>query len=108
MHCSKQQARLAQSVEHGTLNPRVVGSSPTLGGQLFYFISCLLLLFLFVGSLSDESSNVFAVFGDESTLSILLFCSFRLVLVHGTIYGVAFTTSSKYNLHLSRMVKNTE
>ena len=26
------QARLAQSVEHGTLNPRVVGSSPTLGG----------------------------------------------------------------------------
>ena len=26
-------ARLAQSVEHGTLNPRVVGSSPTLGGS---------------------------------------------------------------------------
>ena len=25
-------ARLAQSVEHGTLNPRVVGSRPTLGG----------------------------------------------------------------------------
>lgn len=24
-------ARLAQSVEHGTLNPGVVGSSPTLG-----------------------------------------------------------------------------
>ena len=24
-------ARLARSVEHGTLNPRVVGSSPTLG-----------------------------------------------------------------------------
>ena len=24
-------ARLAQSVEHGTLNPRVVGSSTTLG-----------------------------------------------------------------------------
>ena len=24
-------ARLAQSVEHGTLSPRVVGSSPTLG-----------------------------------------------------------------------------
>ena len=28
-------ARLAQSVEHGTLNPRVVGSSPTLGGISF-------------------------------------------------------------------------
>ena len=26
-----QVARLAQLVEHGTLNPRVVGSSPTLG-----------------------------------------------------------------------------
>ena len=29
-------ARLAQSVEHGTLNPRVVGSSPTLGEMLFF------------------------------------------------------------------------
>ena len=29
-------ARLAQSVEHGTLNPRVVGSSPTLGDSIFY------------------------------------------------------------------------
>ena len=28
------QARLAQSVEHETLNLRVVGSSPTLGGKL--------------------------------------------------------------------------
>jgi hypothetical protein len=27
-------ARLAQSVEHETLNLRVVGSSPTLGGQI--------------------------------------------------------------------------
>ena len=37
-------ARLAQSVEHETLNLRVVGSSPTLGGnfcftQLFLFLS---------------------------------------------------------------------
>ena len=30
-----QQARLAQSVEHETLNLRVVGSSPTLGETLF-------------------------------------------------------------------------
>ena len=29
------QAGLAQSVEHGTLNPRVVGSSPTLGRKYF-------------------------------------------------------------------------
>ena len=28
-------ARLAQSVEHETLNLRVVGSSPTLGGTFF-------------------------------------------------------------------------
>ena len=27
-------ARLAQSVEHGTLNPGVVGSSPTLGANV--------------------------------------------------------------------------
>ncbi len=33
------QARLAQSVEHETLNLRVVGSSPTLG--VFYFLSKL-------------------------------------------------------------------
>ena len=30
-----QQARLAQSVEHETLNLRVVGSSPTLGEHFF-------------------------------------------------------------------------
>ena len=34
-------ARLAQSVEHDTLNLRVVGSSPTLGEHVFYlFLSC--------------------------------------------------------------------
>ena len=32
-----QQARLAQSVEHETLNLRVVGSSPTLGGHLLLY-----------------------------------------------------------------------
>ena len=32
-------ARLAQSVEHETLNLRVVGSSPTLGGVIFTFSS---------------------------------------------------------------------
>ena len=38
-------ARLAQSVEHETLNLRVVGSSPTLG-ELFLptFLSCLAVL----------------------------------------------------------------
>ena len=32
---AKYTARLAQSVEHETLNLRVVGSSPTLGEQFF-------------------------------------------------------------------------
>ncbi len=32
-------ARLAQSVEHETLNLRVVGSSPTLGDDLTFFFS---------------------------------------------------------------------
>ena len=33
-------ARLAQSVEHGTLNPRVVGSSPTPGDFPFFSMIC--------------------------------------------------------------------
>ena len=43
-------ARLAQSVEHGTLNPRVVGSSPTLGALFLFFLNILLnaILFSFV------------------------------------------------------------
>ena len=38
LNCQHQHlsARLAQSVEHGTLNPRVVGSSPTLGDGLLF------------------------------------------------------------------------
>ena len=31
-------ARLAQSVEHETLNLRVVGSSPTLSDQIFFLL----------------------------------------------------------------------
>ena len=47
---TQQLAWLAQSVEHGTLNPRVVGSSPTLGAlfSLFFykiFLSQLLQVF---------------------------------------------------------------
>ena len=38
LYCQQQVARLAQSVEHGTLNPRVVGSSPTLGALLFHLL----------------------------------------------------------------------
>ena len=34
-------ARLAQSVEHETLNLRVVGSSPTLGEVFFFYIHFL-------------------------------------------------------------------
>ena len=33
-------ARLAQSVEHGTLNPGVVGSSPTLGATKYMIERC--------------------------------------------------------------------
>ena len=48
LHC-----RLAQSVEHETLNLRVVGSSPTLGGLIFcfsYLPSVLLNLLLFAAN----------------------------------------------------------
>ena len=34
------QARLAQSVEHQTLNRRVVGSSPTVDKEFFRFVFC--------------------------------------------------------------------
>ena len=39
-HCATLdvKARLAQSVEHGTLNPRVVGSSPTSGAPFSFFM----------------------------------------------------------------------
>ena len=37
-------ARLAQSVEHETLNLRVVGSSPTLGVRFFVLISSVMLV----------------------------------------------------------------
>lgn len=42
-------ARLAQSVEHETLNLRVVGSSPTLGGKIFFFLCFFLVLFYYYG-----------------------------------------------------------
>ena len=38
----RRQARLAQSVEHETLNLRVVGSSPTLGANFSYFLYCFI------------------------------------------------------------------
>ena len=41
-------ARLAQSVEHETLNLRVVGSSPTLGDHFFIFCTTLILCTLSV------------------------------------------------------------
>ena len=37
-------ARLARSVEHETLNLRVVGSSPTLGVSFFVLISSVMLV----------------------------------------------------------------
>ena len=54
-------ARLAQSVEHETLNLRVVGSSPTLGANVF----CIFLfsfLFFFPNSCHFFSYNVFLAF----------------------------------------------
>ena len=42
-------ARLAQSVEHETLNLRVVGSSPTLGDGYFFFLDELNLTAVPVG-----------------------------------------------------------
>ena len=49
-------ARLAQSVEHGTLNPRVVGSSPTLGGSTFFHY--ILTFLVYINSYSSQHSVV--------------------------------------------------
>ena len=43
----RKSARLAQSVEHETLNLRVVGSSPTLGDEIFFFFTLFHCQFLF-------------------------------------------------------------
>ena len=48
------QARLAQSVEHETLNLRVVGSSPTLG-ELFFPATKFLLMYGL--SVLEKNSN---------------------------------------------------
>ena len=48
-------ARLAQSVEHETLNLRVVGSSPTLGAS-FLFPNCPIMLVWSVKCLSENTS----------------------------------------------------
>ena len=47
-HPSELQAWLAQSVEHETLNLRVVGSSPTLGVLLFKKKNWFLLIYAYV------------------------------------------------------------
>lgn len=47
---TKYVARLAQSVEHETLNLRVVGSSPTLGDTILLHILRLLFIFILCSS----------------------------------------------------------
>ena len=44
MKASLSVARLVQSKEHETLNLRVVGSSPTLGGAILFFLKVHLVL----------------------------------------------------------------
>jgi hypothetical protein len=46
-------ARLAQSVEHETLNLRVVGSSPTLGAHFFQKMSTLFMLGMDIYNTTD-------------------------------------------------------
>ena len=38
---NSERARLAQSVERWTINPTVVGSSPTLGAPFYYLLTTL-------------------------------------------------------------------
>ncbi|KRY89562.1 hypothetical protein T4D_14390 [Trichinella pseudospiralis] len=50
-------AWLAQSVEHGTLNPRVVGSSPTSGVLLLSDLYYLYLIFISQLTVSSVQDN---------------------------------------------------
>ena len=51
-------ARLAQSVEHETLNLRVVGSSPTLGEDVLSYTVCSLNKFVKVWSQISQDDSV--------------------------------------------------
>ena len=70
-------ARLAQSVEHETLNLRVVGSSPTSGDKVFFssFLSffCFVCSFVFV--------FVFAAFVVYYISPIVIFCDNHFVFL---------------------------
>ena len=77
-------ARLAQSVEHETLNLRVVGSSPTLG-EFFYS-------FIFWGSTVQSGIDGAAIKCfltlSRLLLSILIFHS--ITFMYLVIYGFGF------------------
>ena len=80
-------ARLAQSVEHETLNLRVVGSSPTLGEFCYSFIYFLGAPLYKVG-LDDGAAIKCFLTLSRLLLSILIFHS--ITFMYLVIYGFGF------------------
>ena len=68
-YLNHQPARLAQSVEHGTLNPRVVGSSPTSGDLFIFFNTSFPNPVLSLSA--DSSSSISFLSGGGSPCSVL-------------------------------------
>ena len=79
-------ARLAQSVEHETLNLRVVGSSPTLGEFFYSFIFLGAPLYI-VGLDNGAAIKCFLTLS-RLLLSILIFHS--ITFMYLVIYGFGF------------------
>ena len=51
----------------------------------------------FSGSFQDKSPHVSALSGNEQAVSILLLCSIHFVLVHHSVSGVTFASTSKFD-----------
>ena len=67
-------ARLAQSVEHETLNLRVVGSSPTLGDTF-----CLTLIHAGGGKSAIRLRNHIITVGTEWKMELRIGCKFKFI-----------------------------
>ena len=83
-------ARLAQSVEHETLNLRVVGSSPTSGASFFFFFFFFPFSFFFLPSLFSMASFLSPIFFPTYLIPILNSGDFHLAEMTS---GIPLSTS---------------
>ena len=119
------QARLVQSVEHETLNLRVMGSSPTLGDQHFAldakrelpncsifsnFYCCLNLTYTnFYLLIMFRQSPIFSIWSTRQSpilfiwqLQSLQFCDIHFIFQLHSIYTTKFDFSRKFHFTLKK------